>query len=263
MLARMAAALLVVLAGAAAPAQAYEALALKVLGFSPDGRYFGFIQYGGQGDGSQRLAESYVLDVATSRVVPGAPARIDTLEDESLLPQAQDDDTLLALARTRSQSMVERYKITESGTVVTRVKTADPEHTHAGSGGPTGGAMSMAVRHRRLGKFKLALAIENMPWPAASKVANGAGALPCTEEAGATGAAFRLTLTQGRRRIVLNDDTTVPAERFCVSGYGIAEVLAFDRPDGKVSLAVILDMQTRGFEGDDRKFLAVTAILGR
>ncbi len=51
MLKRLAVTFTMVLAMGLAPSQAMEALALKVLGFSPDGRHFGFIQYGGQGDG--------------------------------------------------------------------------------------------------------------------------------------------------------------------------------------------------------------------
>ena len=62
---------------------------------------------------------------------------------------------------------------------------------------------------------------------------------------------------------MLQDDKTVPASRNGVSGYGIAEVHAFDRPDGKVTLAVILGMKARGFEGEDRLFLAVTRVLDR
>ena len=62
---------------------------------------------------------------------------------------------------------------------------------------------------------------------------------------------------------MLNDDKTIPASRHCVTGHGIAEVHAFDRPDGKVTLAVIVGMDVRGFEGNDRLFFAVTRVLGR
>jgi hypothetical protein len=36
---------------------------------------------------------------------------------------------------------------------------------------------------------------------------------------------------------------------------------AYDRPDGKVTLAVVVGMEQRGFEGEDRVFLAVTKVL--
>ena len=62
---------------------------------------------------------------------------------------------------------------------------------------------------------------------------------------------------------MLDDDKTIPTSRDCVTGYGIAEVHAFDRPDGKVTLAVMLGMEIRGFEGEDRLFLAVTRVLYR
>ena len=74
---------------------------------------------------------------------------------------------------------------------------------------------------------------------------------------------FKLTLEQGGRTIVLNDDKTIPASRLCALGYGIAEVHAFDRPDGKVTLAIMVGIKVRGFEGEDRLFLAVTKVVDR
>lgn len=62
---------------------------------------------------------------------------------------------------------------------------------------------------------------------------------------------------------MLNDDKTIPASRFCALGYGITDVHAFDRADGKVTLVVMVGMHTRGFEGSDRTFLAVTRVLDR
>jgi predicted secreted protein len=79
----------------------------------------------------------------------------------------------------------------------------------------------------------------------------------------AKGVMFKLTLDHGGRNIVLQDDKAIPASRNCVTDYGIVQVQTFDRPDGKVTLAVLLGMKTRGFEGEDRVFLAVTRVLDR
>ena len=72
------AAILVVAGLTANPAQAFDILALKVLGFSPDGRYFAFMQYGPQWDAGKLFAETYVIDASTDRYVQGAPVRVST-----------------------------------------------------------------------------------------------------------------------------------------------------------------------------------------
>ena len=57
---RIAAAAIVLVAGlASTPARSFDILALKVLGFSPDGRYFGFVQYGPQWEASKLVADTY------------------------------------------------------------------------------------------------------------------------------------------------------------------------------------------------------------
>jgi predicted secreted protein len=216
---KLIAAVLFTAAIVATPAQAFDILALRTLGFSPDGRYFAFMQYGPQWEASKLFAETYVIDTSTDRFVPGAPARLssdmkDDADSDKLGPELK---AFLARADKRNTALIGKLKI---GT-------------------------------------------KELPWPKTSRLYAGRDAPSCAKEVEGTGAAFRLTLELGGRSIVLQDDKTVPASRNCVSGYGIAEVQTFDRPDGKVTLAVILGMQSRGFEGQDRMFLAVTRVLNR
>lgn len=145
-----------------------------------------------------------------------------------------------------------------------RVEDARTGEPHSGSGGPTAGANAVTARHPRLGELNLNLNVREAPWPKASRLGAHKGASSCAKEVDwQKGVGFRLTLAQGGRTIVLNDDRTIPASRFCALGYGIAEVHAFDRPDGKITLAVMVGMQVRGFEGKDRLFLAITKVLDR
>jgi predicted secreted protein len=73
---------------------------------------------------------------------------------------------------------------------------------------------------------------------------------------------FRLTLTmaEGGTQTLAND-TAIPSSRHCPLGYAISDVLTFYPDGGAPVLAVILSMFTVGFEGPDRRFLAVTAPL--
>ncbi len=264
MLKRLAVTLAILFAAGLTPAQAMEALALKVLGFSPDGRHFGFIQYGGQGDGGEYFSETYVIDAAKDRFVPGVPLRIDTVEEEAIADEASDPENLLKLALKRSQTLIKRFDVTKPGALLARVENARTGEAHSGSGGPTAGAKAVTAKHPRLGELNLKLDLREFAWPRTSRIGAHKGAGLCAKEVDwQKGAGFRLSLEQGGRMIVLSDDKTIPASRFCALGYGIAEVHAFDRPDGKITLVVMVGMQVRGFEGEDRLFLAVTKVLDR
>ena len=73
---------------------------------------------------------------------------------------------------------------------------------------------------------------------------------------------FRLILRRPNGGIrTLHVDTRLPKSRECPSGYGIAAVYVA-RPPGKPPvLAVLLQRFSPGWEGPDRRFLAVTAVL--
>ncbi len=248
------AAILVVAGLTASPAQAFDILALKVLGFSPDGRYFAFMQYGPQWDAGKLFAETYVIDASTDRYVQGAPVRVSTDMKEDASSDKIEPELKAFLGRVgqRTASLIGQHKIGKPGAVLASVadtRVGDYEHTEA-KPPPPAGATEVTAKHSQLGELKLKLETKEIPWPKSSRLYAGKEAPSCASEVEGKGAAFRLTLERGGRTILLQDDKTVPASRNCVSGYGIAEVHAFDRPDGKITLAVILGMKARGFEGE-------------
>lgn len=260
------AAVLAAALSATGPAPAADSLALKVLGFSPDGRHFGFLQYGPQWEATRLAADVVVVDAQRDRFVAGAPLRVtaemkdDATEDNI----AGDLKAFLAMTEKRAERLFGAHKVSKPGVLLLRVAEARPDQYGSGSGRPKAGPLSATARHPRLGELKLTLNLKAIDWPKSSKLGPHKEAAACAKEVDwQKGAGFRLTLEVGGRPIVLNDDKTIPASRFCVTGYGIAEVHAFDRPDGKVTLAVVLGMESRGFEGDDRSFLAVTRVLDR
>ena len=73
---------------------------------------------------------------------------------------------------------------------------------------------------------------------------------------------FRLTLTTAAGGTqTLAEDTEIPSSRHCPLSYAISDVLTYYPDGGEPVLAVILGLYTVGFEGPDRRFLAVTAPL--
>jgi predicted secreted protein len=150
MLRWIAAALVVAAAIALAhdPARSMEALALKVIGFSPDGRYFGFVQYGGQGDGGEYLAETYVIDTSRDRFAPGVPVRINTVDEEAIAEEAEDPAKLLALAMKRSQALIKIAAV-----------AVNPIDTYI-----RGGMIAMPLRYRELSDFVFLVVIGLPLW---------------------------------------------------------------------------------------------------
>ena len=247
-------------------AQSAESLALNVLGFSPDGRHFAFMQYGPQWEASRFAADVVVIDANRDRFVQGSPVRVtaDMKDDANEDNIAADLKAFLAKARQRAGSLLNAHKVSKPGILLLRVAEARPDEFGSGSDRPPAGVPAATAKHDRLGEFKLQLHLKEIDWPKTSKLGPHKEAGTCSSEVDwQKGAGVRLTLEVGGREIVLNDDKTIPASRHCVTGYGIAEVHAFDRPDGKVTLAVMLGMEIRGFEGQDRLFLAVTKVIDR
>ncbi|TIR27114.1 MAG: DUF2259 domain-containing protein, partial [Mesorhizobium sp.] len=57
---------------------------------------------------------------------------------------------------------------------------------------------------------------------------------------------------------LLHEDKAVPGSRHCPTSYSLSESYAFT-PDGKPAvLAVLVQRFSQGFEGRDRRFIAVT-----
>ena len=238
------------LALGAPAAMAADAYKVKVLGFSPDGRYFGFVQYGTEADAGRHAAETFVIDTARDRFVPGIPLRVTSEMREENPDEADERKALLAEAGKRNAAEIGRYNVTKLGTMLARAAAADTK--------------TIAVKHPSLGSFGLKLDIKQFDWPKTSKLGTHKDAPPCAKEVDwQKGAAFRLTLVRRGKTVVLHNDKTIPASRLCATGYALAEVHAFDRPDGKVSLAVLVNLYRRGFEGEDRSFLAVTRVIAR
>jgi predicted secreted protein len=254
------------LSGSTISSCAAEAAALKVYGFSADGRYFAFAQHGGQGDGGHAYAEITVIDTTQDRFVAGFPVRIEPTELEDQEGAPEEGEQALVLAEKKAGAKLKGLGATRPGQVLARdakVRAAEnPSYSAGNDLGPKVGGRAMSFTHPRLGKMDLALALKTFDWPATSRLGRHKEAGSCKQEVDwQKGAAFRLTLARGGGTLVLNDDKTIPASRLCVLDYGLAEVHAYDRPDGAVTLAVILDMHTRGFEGQDRTFLVVTKVI--
>lgn len=223
------------LVGLALPAHAVDYAERLVLGFSPDGRYFAFAEYGVQDGSGFPYANAYVIDTSTDTWVKGTPARV-LLEDED-----HTEFDALGKALEKIDAIVDEHDIQRPPEVVahnplTQVN-ADPYEVRF-------------LRHMMNTPtaeyiYTLRLSERVLPKPAS-----------CPSDLGDfQGMTLNLIAPDGTERKLV-DDKQIPDSRQCPYGYRISEVMF--SPDAPV-MAVLIDIRSLGFEGWDRRFLAVTA----
>lgn len=146
---------------AAAPAHAFDTYALRVLGFSPDGRHFGFMYYGPHLDAQKFYAEVAVIDAATDRFVAGSPLKITEEMKDDLVDEKFDAEVkaFVVRAEKRAAKLAGQYKIAKPGAVLARVESARSGEYETGPDlpPPEVGAASLVAKHPLLGEMKFVL----------------------------------------------------------------------------------------------------------
>lgn len=227
-------ALVMVLFGAV-PAAAGDYADRLIIGFSPDGAYFAFEEYGIQDGSGFPYASIYVIETATDSWVAGTPIRIRIDDETATLQSVRDQayDQAGPILNSLGIGLPGRHllsnPLTELGdhrNVAFLVRAFSPLQT-------TG--WSLTVQER---------------------------ALPTDcPDLGQLIVGFDLWLTSPEgETLQLNHDERIPESRNCPVGYGAADVFAFDRPDRTI-LIILLNMFTIGFEGPDRRYLAIATQL--
>ena len=210
---------------------------LEVIGFSPDGETFAFEEYGVQDGSGFPYSNIYVVETAADRWVAGTPVRVQLDSDTATLASARKQ------ARDKAKTALAAGMVSVPGTVVaanppTEV-SADPHRVvflpriiAPGGGAPYDLRLSEA-----------AMPAESCP------------------DVGKPFKGFGLTLTGPNGARTLAQDAKIPSSRRCPLGYAISTVLTHFPEKGQPVLAVLLSVFSVGFEGQDRRFVAVTTRL--
>ncbi|MER9681099.1 DUF2259 domain-containing protein [Mesorhizobium sp. M0184] len=245
--------LAVVLASAA---QAGDAAARRVIGFSPDGNYFAFEQYGtlDAGASDSGWSEIDIIDTRTDEFVGGKPI---VIADET-------EDSTLTLAQARAQAaelaapLLAKYAIAPRGERTALDRFTFPDDMVAYNDI----ARLEQVSQKWLSPAYDDLGTIQLEQIRADSTADCSASFDATQQGETTGKAlgFRLTLQgrDGKPIKLLHEDKAVPGSRNCPTSYSLSESYAFT-PDGKPGvLAVLVQRFSQGFEGRDRRFIAVT-----
>jgi len=222
----------------AGPALAGDYADREFLGFSEDGRYFAFEEYGVQDGSGFPYSNIYFIDIDSDSWVDGTPIRLRIDTDGAPLHETR------AEARDKAQPFLAKMGISRAGLLAASnpatETSADP---HSVSFlprlivPPSGDGMTLRITE------------SEMP----------AGICP---DFGAPYKGFTLTLEdEAGETVTLHADDAIPASRRCPVGYAISDVVTFHPAGETAVLVVVLSVFSLGFEGPDRRFIAVSTRL--
>lgn len=222
----------------ASPALAGDAAAIDPIGFSADGRYFAYEEYGVQ-DGSGFPYDSiYVVDLIEDKWV-GSPVRV-RLDDESASLDAARQKAL-----AEAQPMLDKLALTVPAQPL--LMNAD------GESGASGMQASFAM-------FGNGLDTPGDPFTLELETFASTTNEPCASygmEDPVRGFALTLADSAGNAAEIYRD-TAVPTSRGCVSDYRIHAVLSpFPFGMSASPLVAVISVYSLGFEGPNRRFVTV------
>jgi len=207
-----------------------------IFGFSPDGKYFAFEEYGVQDGSGFPYSNIFVIDTATDDWAEGTPIRRRIDDEATPLSKARSE------ARAKADPVLKKLKIEPRGLLVVSNPatelSADPYHVRF----RLNDFFNMTER-----AWTLRLTLITVPEPAAT----------CENLGPVKGLKLALTNPEGETNVIAQDKS-VPESRFCPRDYAISDVVAFTPEGGETTIAVLLSLFRQGFEGPDRRFIAVT-----
>lgn len=242
----MSAALLCV---SALPTLAADGAYLDIIGYSPDSRYFAFEQYGVQDGSGFPYADIFIVDLVSNTWVKGTPIR-ERLDDEGAriatahkAAMARAEPLLQALAINEPAAIIASNPsgevIAERGRI-----TFDRWYRSSGPSSPDNNEMPEIRYELRVGTVDL-------------PQADG-----CPDDMGKTvGLTVSLKRVSTGKVTEIHRDASLPKSRGCATGYDIDTVVAhagFPTPDRMVA---IIGTYRFGFEGYDRRFIAIPFVL--
>jgi len=198
-------------------------------GFSPDGRYCAFENYGIHDGSGFAYSELHIIDTAKNSYA----AKISTLEDDS--GEKQCDELRRTLLSTNAQTL-KRLGISPSnkGTVLFTNPAFDPQ---GGSERPEYLNKEFAFSDK-----KFTLTLTQIDTGKEDPYGFGMNRM------------FKLVLKSGNREKILQQDTSLPKRREYAKSYRLSSAILY-----KNSLVVFVEYDKPGFEGYDRIKMAVSA----
>ena len=220
--------------------------ARNILGFSPDGRFFAFEQYGIQDGSGFPYADLIILDTKRNSWVKGAPFRTLLFDENATMAQARMQ------SKKKAATLLQQMNITPRGVSLLSnpaTELTSPHNalfrTRAKDNSPNLRPYKIALKTKSLIDTKCSLADNK-----------------------SEGLTLSLTRMDSQKNTVFlareHTKTHLRRLRGCASDYKIADVLLFDPMETdklhkeQAVLVVLLHVIQQGLEGNDRRFMALS-----
>jgi predicted secreted protein len=225
-------------------ARAGDTAELQLLGFSSNGDFFAFEQYGTEDGSGFPYSEIFVIDVIGDSWVPPSPFRLRKEEDTG--PGASADS---ALSETRAENRLAAQPLLQDKAIAGKGETVGFNPRSELTSDPF--KMIVAPREDFLaGSDPVDLTLSQYGMPDAQ-----------CQRYGADTRGFRLTMVHNGVTRILNEDKSLPRSRRCALGYRISRFVTHFPDEAPPVFAVLIQVDSFGFEGPDRRYLAITGRL--
>jgi len=221
-----------------APALAGDRALIDFIGYSEDGQYFAFEEYGIHDGSGGTYSSIYIVDLLADKWVDGSPFTVEEGGDAADTPPLAQTR---AKALAKAQEKLKPLKITTPVEIMSLLGDGVPDT----DGRSMVFAVPMCCGPGQMDDTRLSLALTTFP----AKLDEDY----CTEM---NPVGYSLAYNDGTATKVLHKDGDIlPKSRGCTLDYRLyAVVQPFDGRGGQVA---IISSYPFGFEGPDRRFLAV------
>ena len=217
----------------ATPLLAEDIAHRRIIGFSPDGKYFSFEQSGIENGSGRAYAHIFLIETGRNKWVKGSPFRA-TARGAGKLRAARKK------VRRAARKLLSRYRVKRKGVVlasnpITELN-AEPH--------------KVMVHTRRT--------IRQLDEPLVFSIKEVRIRTPrCRRMTSKRikGMIIRVRRKGGRRQ-VLHEDKRIPKSRGCPTSYGIEDVIRLKKRGGGAVYAVIYSFIRSGADGEERRFIA-------
>ncbi len=227
---------LIFISGAFGSARAGDIADRHFWGFSPDGAYFAFEEFGVQDGSGFPYSNIYVINTKKNSWVKGSPIRV-LIEKENATQSIARTS-----ARKRAADIFARLNISQSGKLLAHNPATEINRNRK----------SVTVAPGPLNFLKqYALTFELAEIGVPTK--------RCNDYGDESQIGYSLNVTRvGGKKVALHRDTRIPTSRGCPKSYALHDVYRYspDKNRQAVLYVVILQVFSYGFEGDDGRFLA-------
>lgn len=237
-LVRLAASLVAIGVLAASPAFAGDRANLNILGYSEDGRYFAFEEYGVHDGSGGNYSDIYVIDLPADKWTYGSPFTVEEGGDAADTPPLAQTR---AKALAKAQEKLKPLKIGTPAEILVLLGDGVPD----ADGKSTVFANTMCCNPGATENGRFTLTLKTFPAELNEDY--------CTDM---DSVGYSLAFNDGATTTMLHQDgATLPKSRGCTLDYRLYAVVA---PfEGEGSRVAIISSYPFGFEGPDRRFLVV------